>query len=79
MGPINLLLQTTPDKARTAVRTAYDELSHFTDPDYFTNEELESAKTILESEDLFDRDRNQAEAGPGPAPLSCSAASVEPC
>jgi zinc protease len=57
VGPINLLLQTTPDKVREAVRTAYDELSHFTDPDYFTNEELESAKTILESEDLFDREK----------------------
>ena len=57
VGPINLLLQTTPDKVRAAVRTAYDEISHFTDPDYFTNEELESAKTILESEDLFDREK----------------------
>jgi zinc protease len=57
VGPINLLLQTTPDKVRAAVQTAYDELSHFTDPDYFTNEELESAKTILESEDLFDREK----------------------
>ena len=55
--PINLLLQTTPDKARAAIRTAYDEIAHFTDPDYFTNEELESAKTILESEDLFDREK----------------------
>ena len=42
---------------RAAIRTAYDEISHFTDPDYFTNEELESAKTILESEDLFDREK----------------------
>ena len=57
VGPINLLLQTTPDKARAAIRTAYDEIAHFTDPDYFTNEELESAKTILESEDLFDREK----------------------
>ena len=57
VGPINLLFQTTPDKARQAIRAAYDELSHFTDSDYFTNEELESAKTILESEDLFDREK----------------------
>jgi zinc protease len=57
VGPVNLLLQTTPDKVRVAIRTAYDEIAHFTDPDYFTNEELESAKTILESEDLFDREK----------------------
>jgi zinc protease len=57
VGPIQLMLQTTPDKARAAIRAAYDELAHFTDPDYFTNEELESAKTILEAEDLFDREK----------------------
>lgn len=57
VGPITLLMQTTPDKARAAVRAAYDELSHFTDPDYFTDEELDSAKTILEAEDLFDREK----------------------
>ncbi len=57
VGPINLAMQTTPDKARAAIRAAYEELAHFTDPDYFTNEELDSAKTILESEDLFDREK----------------------
>jgi zinc protease len=57
VGPIELSLQTTPDKARAAIRAAYDEISHFTDPDYFTPEELESAKTILEAEDLFDREK----------------------
>jgi zinc protease len=57
VGPIQLLLQTTPDKARAAIRAAYDEISHFTDPDYFTAEELESAKTILEADDLFDREK----------------------
>jgi zinc protease len=57
VGPIQLLMQTTPDKARAALRAAYDELSHFTDPDYFTAEELASAKTILEAEDLFDREK----------------------
>jgi zinc protease len=57
VGPLDLLLQTTPDKVRQAVRTAYDEVAHFTDPDYFTDEELESAKTILESEELFDREK----------------------
>jgi zinc protease len=57
VGPINLLMQTSPDRVREAIRTAYDELAHFTDTDYFTSEELESAKTILESEDLFDREK----------------------
>ncbi len=57
VGPIQVTLQTTPDKAREAVRVMYDEIAHFTDPDYYTDEELESAKTILEAEDLFDREK----------------------
>ena len=57
VGPIQMSLQTTPEKARAAIRAAYEEIAHFTDPDYFTDEELESAKTILEAEDLFDREK----------------------
>jgi zinc protease len=57
VGPIQLQMRTTPDKARAAIRAAYDEIAHFTDPDYFTPEELESAKTNLEASDLFDREK----------------------
>jgi zinc protease len=57
VGPIQLQIRTTPDKAREAIRAAYDEIAHFTDPDYFTAEELESAKTNLEASDLFDREK----------------------
>lgn len=57
IGPIQLSLITTPDKAKAAVKAAYTEIAAFTDPHYFTDEELESAKTILESRDLFDREK----------------------
>ncbi|MDT7809111.1 MAG: zinc protease [Acidobacteriota bacterium] len=57
VGPINLILQTTPDKARAAVRAAYNEIAHFNDPDYFTDEELESAKALLEADDLYSREK----------------------
>ncbi len=57
VGPINLLLQTTPDKAKAALKAVYAEIAQFDKPDYFTNEELESAKTILESLELFDREK----------------------
>ncbi|PYT03270.1 MAG: hypothetical protein DMF65_04495 [Acidobacteria bacterium] len=57
VGPINLIIQTTPDKARAAVRAAYNEIAHFNDPDYFTDEELESAKSLLEAEDLYSREK----------------------
>ncbi len=57
VGPISLTLVTTPDKAKAALKAAYTELAQFDKPNYFTNEELESAKTILESRDLFDREK----------------------
>ena len=57
VGPISLTLITTPDKAKAALTAAYKEIAQFDKPGYFTNEELESAKTILESRDLFDREK----------------------
>ncbi len=57
VGPITLLAQTTPDKARAATRAIYAEISHFDDPDYFTDEELESAKALLEADDLYSREK----------------------
>ena len=57
VGPIYLTLQTTPDKARAAVRAAYNEVAHFNDPNYFTDEELESAKALLEADDLYSREK----------------------
>jgi zinc protease len=57
VGPIALTLVTTPDKAKAALKAAYAEVAQFDKPDYFTNEELENAKTILESRDLFDREK----------------------
>jgi zinc protease len=57
IGPITLLMVATPAKTKAALKTAYSEIAQFTSPDYFTDEELESAKTILESNDLFDREK----------------------
>ena len=57
VGPINLLFQTTPDRVRDALKTAYNEISHFNDPNYFTDEELESAKALLEADDLYSREK----------------------
>jgi zinc protease len=57
VGPITLVLQTTPDKAKAATAAAYNEIAHFNDPDYFTDEELESAKALLEADDLYSREK----------------------
>ncbi len=57
VGPIQLSLVTTPEKSKAAIKTAYAEIAQFDQPGYFTDEELASAKTILESRDLFDREK----------------------
>ncbi|MBC7928996.1 MAG: hypothetical protein H7Z38_00320, partial [Rubrivivax sp.] len=33
------------------------EVAHFNDPGYFTDEELESAKALLEADDLYSREK----------------------
>ena len=57
VGPINIILQTSPDKARAATRAVYNEVAHFNDKDYFTDDQLESAKALLEADDLYQREK----------------------
>lgn len=57
VGPITILVQTTPDKARATLKAVYEEVAHFTDPDYYTDDQLESAKALLEADDLFSREK----------------------
>jgi len=57
VGPLTIFAQTTPDKAQAATRAIYNEVAHFNDKDYFTDEELESAKALLEADDLFSREK----------------------
>lgn len=56
-GPIRITLVTSPDKAKQALKTIYGEIAKFTEPTYFTDEELENAKTLLEAEDLYRREK----------------------
>ncbi|MCA1591141.1 MAG: insulinase family protein [Acidobacteria bacterium] len=57
VGPISVIAQTTPDKAKAASRAIYAEIAHFNDPDYFTDEQLESAKALVEADDLYSREK----------------------
>ncbi|HEX8493797.1 MAG TPA: pitrilysin family protein [Pyrinomonadaceae bacterium] len=57
VGPITVVLQTTPDKARAAIKATYDEIARFNDKDYYTDEQLESAKALLEADDLYSREK----------------------
>jgi zinc protease len=57
VGPISLSIVTTPEKAKAALKAVYAEVAQFSRPDYYTDAELENSKTILESSDLFDREK----------------------
>jgi zinc protease len=57
VGPISLTVVTTPDKAQAAVLAIHNEIAHFNDKDYFTDEQLESAKALLEADDLYSREK----------------------
>lgn len=57
VGPIQLSLITTPDKAKAALRAVYAEIAQFDKPNYFTDVELDNARTLVESRDLFDREK----------------------
>jgi zinc protease len=57
VGPIQIIAQTTPEKARAAIKAIYSEIAHFNDKDYFTDEQLESAKALLEADDLYSREK----------------------
>ena len=55
-GPIYMSIVTTPEKAKAAIAKAYEQIDQFDSKDYFTDQELENSKTILESRDLFERE-----------------------
>src|SRR5260221_9451231 len=57
VGPINVVFQTTPEKAKAALKAVYSEISHFNDKDYYTDDQLESAKGLLEADDLYSREK----------------------
>ncbi len=57
VGPINLTFATSPDKTKAALKAVYAEVDKFTQPNYFTDEELQNATTLLEARDLFDREK----------------------
>ncbi|HJR08661.1 MAG TPA: pitrilysin family protein [Pyrinomonadaceae bacterium] len=57
VGPIQIIAQTTPDKAKAALRAIYKEIASFNDPKYFTDEQLETAKGLLEADDLYSREK----------------------
>jgi len=56
-GPINAFGQTTPERLDKAHAALLSEIGHFTDADYFTDEELAFAKDQLEVSEIYNRER----------------------
>ena len=57
VGPISLQAQTTPEKLKDAIKAINLQIEQFDSPDYFTDEELESAKTLLDVEEIYGREK----------------------
>ena len=53
-GPIAVSISTTPEKAKEAMKVLWEEIQAFDDPDYVTDEELETAKSILAVQHVYD-------------------------
>ena len=56
-GPITISAQTTAEKFEEAKKAIFEEIGKFTDPDYFTDEQLENAKTQLEINEMYGQER----------------------
>jgi zinc protease len=56
-GPITIFAQTSADKYSAAVKGIFDEIKKFTDADYFTDDQLESAKNQLQINEVYGRER----------------------
>lgn len=56
-GPITMSAQVEPDKLQAAIPALLAELEKLDDPDYFTDEQLQNAKTILAIQDRFGREK----------------------
>ena len=58
VGPITLFLQTTPEKVLDAERAALEEVAHFTDSTYVTQQELTDAQKELGIQSLYEREQS---------------------
>ena len=55
-GPIVATIVAEPAKAKAAMAKLYEQIGQFGSPDYYSDQELQNSKTILESRDLFERE-----------------------
>jgi zinc protease len=56
-GPITAFAQTTADKFEEAQKALFEQLDKLSDPDYFTDEQIEYAKTQLEISEMYGQEQ----------------------
>ncbi|MCI0706457.1 MAG: insulinase family protein [Ignavibacteriae bacterium] len=56
-GPITVQAQMTPEKYAEAEKALFEELKKLTDPDYYTDEQLENAKKQLEIQEMYNQEK----------------------
>lgn len=54
VGPIDVEIVTAPENTRKAIDALWSEIQAFDSPDYFTDEELETAKAIMRVRHLYE-------------------------
>jgi len=59
-GPISYTMVTTPDKIDAAITALQAEIARFASPDYFTDEQLETAKTLLTIDHLYSQEKTSS-------------------
>jgi len=57
VGPISITAQATPEKLKAALKAINAEIAKFDSADYFNDEELESAKTLLDVNEVYGREK----------------------
>ena len=56
-GPININFAVTPDKLEAAVEAVKAEVAKFADEDYFTDEQIKTAKTLLAVDHIYGQEK----------------------
>jgi zinc protease len=54
VGPISVQVVTTPEKTKEALKATWEEIQALDSPEYFTDDELETAKQILRIRALYE-------------------------
>ena len=57
VGPITISVQAEMDKFKAALKAINAEIAKFDSPDYFTDRELEYAKTLIDVTETYDREK----------------------